>query len=53
MVQYRREMNRARQESITTEIMEIVSGAEALRGAGGAVIDIDEIFNEMNQEQSA
>ena len=53
MLQYRREMNRARQESITTEIMEIVSGAEALRGAAGSVIDIDEIFNEMNQEQSA
>jgi F-type H+-transporting ATPase subunit gamma len=53
MVQYRREMNRARQESITTEIMEIVSGAEALRGAGGAVMDIDAIFTEMNQEQSA
>jgi F-type H+-transporting ATPase subunit gamma len=28
---YRRQMNRARQESITTEIMEIVGGAEALR----------------------
>jgi F0F1-type ATP synthase gamma subunit len=26
-------MNRARQDSITTEIMEIVSGAEALSGA--------------------
>ena len=26
-----RRMNRARQDSITTEIMEIVSGAEALR----------------------
>ena len=26
-----RSMNRARQESITTEIMEIVGGAEALR----------------------
>ena len=26
-----RSMNRARQDSITTEIMEIVSGAEALR----------------------
>ena len=26
-----RAMNRARQDSITTEIMEIVSGAEALR----------------------
>ncbi len=30
---YRRQMNRARQESITTEIMEIVGGAEALRQA--------------------
>ena len=27
-----RQMNRARQDSITTEIMEIVSGAEALQG---------------------
>jgi len=31
----RRVMNRARQDSITTEIMEIVGGAEALRQAGG------------------
>jgi len=31
---YRRAMNRARQDSITTEIMEIVGGAEALRRAG-------------------
>ena len=30
----RRVMNRARQDSITTEIMEIVGGAEALRQAG-------------------
>ena len=30
-------MNRARQDAITTEIMEIVGGAEALRcGEGGA-----------------
>jgi len=27
-------MNRARQDSITTEIMEIVGGSEALRSAG-------------------
>jgi hypothetical protein len=27
-------MNRARQDAITTEIMEIVGGAEALRQAG-------------------
>jgi F-type H+-transporting ATPase subunit gamma len=32
-----RVMNRARQDSITTEIMEIVGGAEALRGGGAAV----------------
>ncbi len=35
-----RVMNRARQESITTEIMEIVGGAEALRG-GGALVSAD------------
>jgi F0F1-type ATP synthase gamma subunit len=29
-------MNRARQDAITTEIMEIVGGAEALRPAKGA-----------------
>jgi F-type H+-transporting ATPase subunit gamma len=29
-----RGMNRARQDAITTEIMEIVGGAEALRGGG-------------------
>ncbi len=34
---YRRRMNRARQDSITTEIMEIVGGAEALgQGSGDA-----------------
>jgi hypothetical protein len=32
-------MNRARQEQITTEIMEIVGGAEALRGASHDVAD--------------
>ena len=31
-----RVMNRARQDSITTEIMEIVGGAEALRQSKGA-----------------
>jgi F-type H+-transporting ATPase subunit gamma len=38
-----RVMNRARQDSITTEIMEIVSGAEALRAgqAGGADLVAD------------
>ena len=28
-------MNRARQDTITSEIMEIVGGAEALRGGAG------------------
>ena len=32
----RRVMNRARQDTITTEIMEIVGGSEALRSGGGA-----------------
>ena len=31
----RRVMNRARQDAITTEIMEIVGGAEALRQSSG------------------
>jgi F-type H+-transporting ATPase subunit gamma len=35
-----RVMNRARQDSITTEIMEIVSGAEALRGHQGGSGDL-------------
>jgi F-type H+-transporting ATPase subunit gamma len=40
-------MNRARQDSITTEIMEIVSGAEALGGDSKQVIHIDlGTFNE-------
>ena len=30
-------MNRARQDAITTEIMEIVGGAEALRSGGGDI----------------
>jgi len=45
-----RAMNRARQESITTEIMEIVSGAEAL---GGSDDDIFEAaYAVASQEQS-
>jgi len=46
-----RVMNRARQDSITTEIMEIVGGAEALRAAGAGNddlliddVNIDDIF---------
>jgi hypothetical protein len=33
ITKYTRAMNRARQDAITTEIMEIVGGAEALRAA--------------------
>jgi len=40
IVKLSRAMNRARQESITTEIMEIVGGAEAL---GAATPDIDDL----------
>ena len=35
-----RVMNRARQDSITTEIMEIVGGSEALRSAGDVPRDL-------------
>ncbi len=38
-----REMNRARQESITTEIMEIVGGAEALGSDADAAIDLSHL----------
>ena len=39
IVKLSRIMNRARQDSITTEIMEIVGGAEALRQAKGGGVD--------------
>ena len=39
IVKLARIMNRARQDSITTEIMEIVGGAEALRQAKSGVVD--------------
>jgi F-type H+-transporting ATPase subunit gamma len=35
-----RVMNRARQDAITTEIMEIVGGAEALRQSSGDAHDL-------------
>ena len=37
-----RTMNRARQDAITTEIMEIVGGAEALRQSSGAHVDVND-----------
>lgn len=47
IIRLSRVMNRARQDAITTEIMEIVSGAEALRQAGGGADDllIDEVLS--------
>ncbi len=47
----RRVMNRARQDSITTEIMEIVGGAEALRSAGGTPHDL--AYPQATEEQIA
>jgi F-type H+-transporting ATPase subunit gamma len=43
ITRYTRAMNRARQDAITTEIMEIVGGAEALRAAktGGSDLLVD------------
>lgn len=38
---YTRIMNRARQDAITTEIMEIVGGAEALRSSDSEALDVD------------
>ncbi len=38
-----RVMNRARQDSITTEIMEIVGGAEALRASAGAADEVADV----------
>jgi F-type H+-transporting ATPase subunit gamma len=40
ITRYTRAMNRARQDSITTEIMEIVGGAEAMRQAQSGEVDL-------------
>ena len=56
IVKYSREMNRARQDAITTEIMEIVGGAEAMRQAQSDSTDLlvdhvliaDVLTNELN-----
>ncbi|MCU1354594.1 MAG: synthase gamma chain [Acidimicrobiales bacterium] len=52
IIKLSRVMNRARQDAITTEIMEIVSGAEALRSGGNDESDLlvehvfaEDIFN--------
>jgi F-type H+-transporting ATPase subunit gamma len=46
IVTYSRAMNRARQDAITTEIMEIVGGAEAMRAAqaGGDDLLVDHVL---------
>jgi F-type H+-transporting ATPase subunit gamma len=42
-VKLTRQMNRARQDSITTEIMEIVGGAEALRASADVDVELAEL----------
>ena len=46
IIKYSRAMNRARQDAITTEIMEIVGGAEAMRAAqsGGGDLLVDHVL---------
>jgi F-type H+-transporting ATPase subunit gamma len=46
IIKYSRAMNRARQDAITTEIMEIVGGAEAMRAAqsDGSDLLIDRVL---------
>jgi F-type H+-transporting ATPase subunit gamma len=46
----RRVMNRARQDTITTEIMEIVGGSEALRSAAGQAHDLT--YPQATEEQT-
>jgi F-type H+-transporting ATPase subunit gamma len=46
----RRVMNRARQDAITTEIMEIVGGSEALRSAAGHARDLT--YPQATEEQT-
>jgi F-type H+-transporting ATPase subunit gamma len=46
----RRVMNRARQDTITTEIMEIVGGSEALRAAAGHARDLT--YPQATEEQT-
>ena len=47
-----RVMNRARQDSITTEIMEIVSGAEALRGSKKKLVSDDFLADTIEARQA-
>jgi F-type H+-transporting ATPase subunit gamma len=61
IIKYSRAMNRARQDAITTEIMEIVGGAEAMRAAkssGGdllvdhALMSADTLVDSLNRSRS-
>jgi len=61
IVRYSRAMNRARQDAITTEIMEIVGGAEAMRAAQADRSDLlidhvltsaDVLTNSLNRSRS-
>jgi F-type H+-transporting ATPase subunit gamma len=61
IVKYSRAMNRARQDAITTEIMEIVGGAEAMRaaqaGKGDLLVDhvlmsADTLVDSLNKSRS-
>ena len=45
-------MNRARQDSITTEIMEIVGGAEALRGSKKKLVSDDFLADTIEARQA-
>ena len=47
-----RVMNRARQDSITTEIMEIVGGAEALRGSKKKLVSDDFLADTIEARQA-
>ena len=55
IIKLSRIMNRARQDSITTEIMEIVGGAEALDAGDDEMpyVDLgDALFEQLNQADS-
>jgi F-type H+-transporting ATPase subunit gamma len=52
IVHFTRVMNRARQDSITTEIMEIVGGAEALRGSKKKLVSDDFLADTIEARQA-
>jgi F-type H+-transporting ATPase subunit gamma len=52
IVHFTRVMNRARQDSITTEIMEIVGGAEALRSSKAKLVSDDFLADTIEARQA-